>query len=177
MTNDAPESGLAEVYRQQRVKLLRFLVARTGDPLEAEDVVQELWIRISTSKSGPITNESAYLFRVAHNLVLDRVRERKRRATREKNWSTTQHGPLSVSGEIADDRESIAEEVEARDEAARLASAIATLPDGARRVLRLHKIEGLSHGEVAAALGISKSGVEKHMAVAMKYLRRAMAED
>lgn len=63
-----------------------------------------------------------------------------------------------------------------RDEAARLASAIAHLPDGARRVLRLHKIEGLSHGEVAARLGISKSGVEKHMAVAMKYLRRLLAD-
>nr|WP_299597989.1 sigma factor-like helix-turn-helix DNA-binding protein [Sphingomonas bacterium] len=48
------------------------------------------------------------------------------------------------------------------------------MPEGARRVFELHKIQGLSHSDVARQLGISKSGVEKHMAVAMKYLRRAM---
>jgi DNA-directed RNA polymerase specialized sigma24 family protein len=44
-------------------------------------------------------------------------------------------------------------------------------------VLRLHKFDGLSHGEVAARLGISKSAVEKHMAVAMAHLRRLLAAE
>ena len=55
-----------------------------------------------------------------------------------------------------------------------LTSAVANLPDGARRVFRLHKIDGMSHAEVAATLGISKSGVEKHIAVAMRHLRAAL---
>jgi RNA polymerase sigma-70 factor (ECF subfamily) len=76
-----------------------------------------------------------------------------------------------------DPRADALEQMAAREEAARLASAIANLPDGARRAFQLHKIDGLSQGEVAARLGISKSGVEKHMAVAMKYLRRALRED
>jgi RNA polymerase sigma-70 factor (ECF subfamily) len=63
-----------------------------------------------------------------------------------------------------------------REEAARLASAMTTLPEGARRAFELHKLEGLNHADVAVRLGISKSGVEKHMAVAMKYLRRAMRD-
>ncbi|MCH3756172.1 sigma-70 family RNA polymerase sigma factor, partial [Campylobacter coli] len=63
-----------------------------------------------------------------------------------------------------------------REELARLSQAIETVPDGARRVFDLHKLKGLSHAEVAAQLGISHSGVEKHMAVAMKYLRRALAD-
>jgi len=176
MADGISETGLAGLYRLHRSELLRFLVARTGDAAEAEDVVQEVWLKIAALQTGPIANGKSYLFRIAHNLVLDRVRERRRRAAREQSWSDTEHGPLPPSGEVADTREDAMQEMEAREETARLASAIANLPEGARNVLRLHKIDGLSHGEVAARLGISKSGVEKHMAVAMKHLRRLLED-
>lgn len=176
MADGSSETGLAGLYRAHRSELLRFLIARTGDAAEAEDVVQEVWLKIAALQTGPIANGKSYLFRIAHNLVLDRVRERKRRASREQSWSDTEHGPLPPSGEVADSREDAMQAMEAREEAVRLASAIANLPEGARNVLRLHKIDGLSHGEVAARLGISKSGVEKHMAVAMKHLRRLLED-
>lgn len=176
MADGTSDTGLAELYRLHRAELLRFLTARTGDLAEAEDVVQDVWLRIGTASPGPIGNGKSYLFRIAHNLVLDRVRQRKRRVAREQSWSDTEHGPLPPSGEVPDIREDAARTLEEREEAARLASAIANLPEGARNVLRLHKIDGLSHGEVAARLGISKSGVEKHMAVAMKHLRRLLED-
>jgi RNA polymerase sigma-70 factor (ECF subfamily) len=78
--------------------------------------------------------------------------------------------------EIVDPAEAPDHAIEADQEAQQLATAIAALPDGARRVFELHKIDGLSHVEVAERLGISRSGVEKHMAVAMKHLRRALAD-
>lgn len=168
------DTGLAGLYRLHRQELLRFLAARTGDAAEAEDVVQEVWIRIATAQAGPVANGRSYLFRIAHNLVLDRLRERRRRGAREQSWSETEHGPVPLSGEVADIRENAEREMETREEVARLTSAIANLPEGARKVVRLHKIDGLSHSEVAARLGISKSGVEKHMAVAMKHLRRLL---
>ena len=40
----------------------------------------------------------------------------------------------------------------------------------------MHKFDGLSHAEIAARLGISRSGVEKHIAVAMVHLRRALKD-
>ena len=54
--------------------------------------------------------------------------------------------------------------------------AIARLPPGAQRALRLHRIEGHPQGEVAAMMGISRSGVEKHLAVAMRHLRDALRD-
>lgn len=83
---------------------------------------------------------------------------------------------LSSGSDVIDASRNAEEAMLEREETRLLVTAMATLPEGARRAFELHKLEGLSHGEVAARLGISKSGVEKHMAVAMKYLRRAMRD-
>ena len=57
-----------------------------------------------------------------------------------------------------------------------LVRAIDELPPGAQRALRLHRIEGHSQGEVAEIMGISRSGVEKHLAVAMRRLKQSMLD-
>lgn len=171
------EGGLKTVYHASRAELFRFLAARTGSTAEAEDVLQDIWLRISEGNSGPVANGRAYLYRVAQNLVLDRLRETSRRAARDRAWMELATGADMRHEELADPRASPWEQMTAQEEVARLASAIGNLPEGARRAFQLHKIEGLSQGEVAVRLGISRSGVEKHMAVAMKYLRRALRED
>lgn len=167
-------SGLTQLFGELRGELLRFLAARIGDRSEAEDLVQELWLRVSTVDPGPIANGRAYLYRVAQNLVLDRVRERRRRERRDGEWADSQ--TIKVAGEAADARPNAADAIIEREDAAALAAAIAALPEGAGRAFRLHKLEGLPHAEVAARLGISRSGVEKHIAVAMTHLRRALKD-
>jgi RNA polymerase sigma factor (sigma-70 family) len=168
-------AGLVLLHERHRAELLRFLRARTGDAAEAEDVVQELWIRLQTSNVGPVANGRAYLFQMANNLVLDRVRERRRRALRDHEWTrVVQLGGGEVHAEAAAPDPGPADLLIEREELRQLESAVASLPEGARRAFCLHKVDGLSHAEVAAKLGISRSGVEKHIAVAMKHLRRAL---
>ena len=169
-----PSQGLLFELEKRRAELRRFLVARTGSEADADDLLSELWIKISASNTGPVSSARSYLFRTANNLVLDKVREARRRQRRESDWTAEQHGGDIPSAEIADtasDAESVLIE---QDEAARLAEAIGKLPAGAQRVLRMHKLDGLSHREVADRLGISKSAVEKHMVVAMTHLRRLL---
>jgi RNA polymerase sigma-70 factor (ECF subfamily) len=170
------ENDLQSAYGVHHTELLRFLIARAGDRAEAEDLLQELWVRAQTQPSGPVANGRAYLFRMAQNLIVDRLRERQRRMARERRWSDQETGFASVGIEPVDQRLTAEEAMLDREEIAALVSAVATLPEGARRAFELHKLQGLSHGEVAARLGISRSGVEKHMAVAMKYLRRALMD-
>lgn len=171
MTDD----GLRGLYVTHRAELQRFLAARTGDPAEAQDLVQEVWLRIERGGFGPIANGRAYLFRIAHHLVLDRVRERARRANRERDWADV---ALDQRAGEADPQQAPTDALLiATQDAARLAAAIAALPAGAGRAFRLHKIDGLSHAETAARLGISRKGVEKHMAVAMAHLRRNLVEE
>jgi len=169
------EDGLRGLYVAHRAELLRFLSARTGDAAEAQDLVQEVWLRIERGALGPIANGRAYLFRIAHHLVLDRVRERARRAARERDWADVALDQRE--GEADPQQASTEAMLIATQDSARLAAAIAALPEGAGRAFRLHKIDGLSHAETAARLGISRKGVEKHMAVAMTHLRRSLADE
>lgn len=173
MSADDPDA-LHTLYGVHRADLMRFLAARTGDPGEAEDLMQELWLRASQHRGGPIGNGRAYLFRMAQNLIVDRLRERQRRMTRERRWSDHATDFATTGVEPADQRVTAEEAMLAREEVATLVSAISNLPEGARRAFEMHKLQGFSHAQVAEELGISKSGVEKHMAVAMKYLRRAL---
>ena len=167
-------AGLLQCYEGQRTQLLRFLVARSGDAAEAEDLLQDLWLRLQSVKPGPVANPRAYLFQMANNLVLDRVRERRRRVLRDHSFAENTHG--AIAGEVASaDPEPVEALIEA-EELRELRQAVASLPEGARRAFCLHKLEGLSHGEVAARLNISRSGVEKHIAVAMKHLRRLLQD-
>ena len=170
------DNGLEMLYGVLRADLRRFLIARTGDATEADDVLQELWLKARSIQAGAIDNGRAYLYRMAQNLIVDRLREKQRRMERERRWND-QSTDFAATGIEPVDRSQTAEDaILAREEVATLVSAIANLPDGARKAFELHKLEGLSHAEVAERLGISKSGVEKHMAVAMKYLRRALQD-
>lgn len=168
-----PQGLLLELQRL-RPELRRFLFARTGSEAEADDLLSELWIRVAAGASGPISNPKAYLFRIANNLALDRVRETRRRERREHDWTAERFESDDLSSEATDPARTAEQALIEREEVLRLAEAIRRVPAGAQRVLRLHKLEGLSHAEVAERLGITKSAVEKHMAVAMTHLRRLL---
>lgn len=170
------DAGLAALVSEYRSDLRAFLTARCGDPAEAEDLLQELWFKVADVPSGPIANGRAYLFRVANNLVLDRVRARHRAMRRDRAW--LEDGASGAIGiEDRPDPAPRADEILMRDEEAALVrQAIAELPPGARRALELHRLEGRGQAEVAQIMGISRSGVEKNLATAMRHLRRTLAD-
>ncbi|WP_380783651.1 RNA polymerase sigma factor [Sphingomonas sp. R86520] len=167
-----PPAGLSAVLAANRSQLVRFFAGRTGSVAEAEDVVQEIWLHIADPVGAPIANPLAYLHRVGMNIVLDRVRASGRRVRRDAGYVDTM---ISVAGsEAIDDSPSAFDAVAGRERVAHLAAALAGPPEGAMRVFRRHKIDGRSHAEVAAEFGISRSAVEKHIAVALRHLRKAL---
>ena len=165
-------TGLAALLEGERRDLLRFLSARCGDPSEAEDLLQELWLKAATVPSGPIGNGRAYLFRMANNLVLDRARARRRTMQRDRAWLDRDQPAakeIALQADPARDAEAVLIEGEEADQVRR---AIEALPAGSRRALLLYRFEGLEQSEIARQLGITRSGVEKHLSLAMKHLRR-----
>ena len=167
-------TGLAALLEAQQADLLRFLAARCGDAAEAQDLLQELWLKAATVPSGPIAHGRAYLFRMANNLVLDRARMRRRAMKRERAW-LDRDGPSAGSSDQRPDPAPDAEsELIAAQDAELVRRAIEALPDGARRALLLYRFDGRGQSDIARIMGISRSGVEKHLALAMKHLRRTL---
>lgn len=167
-------AGLQALAAEMRPRLMRFLTARLGNANDAEDVMQEMWFRLERSESGPIANPEAYLHKIALNLANDLVRHRSRSSVRDASWYSTQSGD-DESGQ-ADPAPSPERVVAGRQQLAKVSAAIAALPERAGDVFKRHRLNGESHSEVAAALGISRSAVEKHMATAMRHLAETLNE-
>jgi len=163
---------LLEAYLSRRADLKRFLAIRLGSEEEAEDVVQELFLKIerSTGIDANVRSPAAYLFTMALNLSRSYRRERLRARRRDGQWVETNNvmaGPDAIA-----DAPSADSVYDAKQRIEQVAAALEKLSPQCRNVFRLHKFEGLSHAEVAARLGISRSTVEKHMTTALKALLR-----
>ena len=170
------QTGLVVLFEQHRGELARFLAVRCGDLHQAEDLMQELWIKLAGATPGPIANGRAYLFRMANNLMLDSLRARHRAMARDHSWLRDDSAGAMSPEVRPDPAPSAVDSIVAGQERAILHRAIADLPPGAARALRLHRFDGLGQGEVARAMGISRSGVEKHLATAMRHLRGALSD-
>jgi RNA polymerase sigma factor (sigma-70 family) len=163
-------AGLRAHFDAHRPSLRRMVAARLSNAEDAEDLMQDLWIRLGSAETGPIANPRAYLHRMALNLANDLVRQRVRRRRREEDWNGTM--VTETGGMALDPTPSPERQLSDRQDLDRLTNAVRAMPERAQRVFRLHRIDGLSHAKVAEELGISKSAVEKNMATAMKHLAR-----
>jgi RNA polymerase sigma-70 factor (ECF subfamily) len=161
--------SLIGLYLERRADLVRFFTMRLRSAAAAEDLVQDIYVRLSgRGEPADIQNPMAYLYRLGSNLMLDRLRGERRTANRDGAWldsQTTRIGAHEISAEPSAETT-----VAARQRLALIGEALKELGPQTQRVFRMHKFEGLSHPEVAAALGISRSAVEKHMMAALKHL-------
>ena len=81
--NMTANDGLEAVFMANRPALSRYIRARFRMDGEAEDILQDLWLKLSTLETGPVAEPLAYLYRMAENLTLDRRRSTIRRGIRE----------------------------------------------------------------------------------------------
>lgn len=166
MADSLPQSGLHAAFLQHRAQLLRFIVARGGGS-DAEDVLQEVWLRISNAQSGPVANPLSYLHRVANTVLIDRYRARRQASLRDRAWSEAQGGSdIAIS-----DAPSAERMVLARDLARAVEELLARLhPPRVAAIFRRHRIDGVAQRQIAAEFGISLSTVEADLRVAYRAL-------
>lgn len=164
------------VYLSRRDAIGRFLSARLGSRDEAEDVLQDLFLRLGrVEAAGDLRDPAAYIFRMALNLARDRRRERGRASARDAQWVNTNY--QMAGNEPVLDQPSAETAYNARQRIAAVQRALESLSPQCRRVFQLHKFEGLSHQEVAERTGITRSTVEKHMNTALKHLIQRVGSD
>ncbi|WEK45170.1 MAG: sigma-70 family RNA polymerase sigma factor [Candidatus Andeanibacterium colombiense] len=162
--------ALFAAYCEHRPELLGRLRRRLGSPSLAEDLAQELYLRLERLGAIPaIRNPRALLLQAADNLALDHLRVENRRAelrrqAHELLWED--------ADEVNPERQLVA-----LDEVRRTLAVIATLPDRCREIFILNRFEGVTQREIAERFGISTVAVEKHMRKAMARLAAAMSDD
>jgi RNA polymerase sigma factor (sigma-70 family) len=164
------ESGLKAYFLKERRMLLRLLVARLGSAEEAEDVLQDVWLRLETMTSPPIAQPGAYLFRIANNIAIDRRRASAFRSQRETRWAESYgHGDgFAPSGEAA---------MIATERLREIDATVAALPERTAQIFRLCRYEHAPRRTVAERLGISVSAVEKHLQTAYRAIHRLISQD
>jgi RNA polymerase sigma factor (sigma-70 family) len=160
-------AGLELLYRTQSPHLLRVFRRRTSSPEDAQDLVQEVFVRLAGIGAGRLKalgHPEAYVARIARNLL---VNQGEAAAVRSRHLQVVaQEGNIAVL-----DQQS---RLEARDTLRRLEAAVLRLKPKTRDIFLAHRVEGLSYAEIAERTGLKVKRVEKHMSKAISAIDRHM---
>jgi RNA polymerase sigma-70 factor (TIGR02957 family) len=152
-----------EAFDRHRRLLFSVAYQMLGSVADAEDVVQDAWLRWSAADRGDVVDERAYLVRIVSRLALDRLDSaRVRRESYVGPWLPepllTGRAPVASAPQAADpeDAAELGEQVSLA-----LLVVLETLSPAERAVFVLREAFGMSTAEVAAALGRSEAAVRQ----------------
>jgi len=152
-------AGLIGAFLETKPALLRFILLRGANTALAEDVLQEIFLKLSEGGIGPVSEPRAYLYRMATNLLLLHRRGERRRMQRESDWSSMNLADCDG----ADRRPSAELSFIHKEQIAILSSVLDRLPDRTRDIFLRFRVSKESQKAIAGSLGISLSAVEKHL--------------
>ena len=166
------EHKLLEVFVALRRKLARAVSQIVPSP-EIEDIVQETYVRVSQfERVGSIRHPRSFLYRTARNLALDHIKRHESRTSVSLSDMEEEHG----DGDVLQAGPDVHEQLAAKQEFEIFCAAVQELPLQCRRVFVLRKVYGYSQKEIARALDIGESTVEKHIAYGIKRCSSFIAE-
>ncbi len=162
------ERALSELYTLYFPRVYRYILARTGNTYDAEDLAEEVFIRVLEAierfewREAPF---SAWLFRIAHNAVISQRRKegaRGRSAQLAEGLATQSAGPDEL--------------VESRLALNAIMRAAEKLPEAQRQVIAFRFAAGLSVAETARAMGKGEGNVKVIQHKAIVKLREMMGQ-
>ncbi|MCI0815210.1 MAG: sigma-70 family RNA polymerase sigma factor, partial [Chloroflexi bacterium] len=145
------QAALSELYQTYFPRLYRYILARTGNTYDAEDLTEEVFMRVLEAikrfehRKAPF---SAWLFRIAHNAVIS---QRRKETARGRSSQLNDGMPVDSAGpeELVEKRVALSEVMQAAK----------SLPDAQRQVISLRFAAGLTVAETARAMGKGEGNV------------------
>jgi RNA polymerase sigma factor (sigma-70 family) len=128
-----------------------------NDPGDIAECIQESYVRIlvlSDEELASVRCPRAFILTIARNIALDWLRK-------QKTLAPSANPELDLAA-VIDGGPGADEQINTGQELALLASAVASLPERCREVLRMRKLDGVSQKDIAQRLHISENTVEKH---------------
>ena len=154
MPDDGSEAGFW-------ARALKQVLRRTHGNPDSEDLLHSAYLRLEAYRSREtVDNPVGFLVRTAVNLSVDE----HRRARRNSEDGDAKILTLVDNGPLAD------EVIAARERLGRAKAGLAAMPVRRREIFLMNRIEGLTYRQIAAAVGLSQSMIEKEMAKAILFL-------
>ena len=155
---------LTNYYITHRDELLAYVSSRLGNSVEAEDLVQNVFLRLLTS-DRMITEVTlpALVYTIARNLITDFYRRRN-------HFDDYEHY-LKNTDSIEESAESV---LSIRDITEQLERGLARVPENCREIYRLHIYGGMKVAEISQCLGEGYKSVEHRLGAARKAVRQQL---
>ena len=173
------ERAFGELVERYQEEMLNYFFRLSGDRYSAEDMTQELFLRVFRFRDRyePRASFRSFMYSLARNLWIDRYRKariRPRTASLDTGWGRRGEGRM----EFSDTRTPTPPEAAVRKERVRrLAAALERLPERQREVLVLCLEGRLRYAEIAEIVGIPLGTVKSRVHAAVVRLRELMGEE
>jgi RNA polymerase sigma-70 factor (ECF subfamily) len=162
------QAALSELYQTYFPRLYRYILARTGNSYDAEDLTEEVFMRVLEAikrfehRKAPF---SAWLFRIAHNAVIS---QRRKETSRGRSSQLNDSMPVDSAGpeELVEKHLALSEVMQAAK----------SLPEAQRQVISLRFAAGLTVAETARAMGKGEGNVKVIQHKAIAKLREMMGQ-
>jgi RNA polymerase sigma-70 factor, ECF subfamily len=172
---EGDEAAFAEIVDRYQHRLIAIFVHLVGDRSTAEDLAQEVFLRIYRARHGyePTARFSTYVFRIAHNLASNSRRSKGRR--KEVQMAGGESGPLAGAPSEQQLKEKSAlmptRQVDRAELQQLVHQAMDELNERQRMALLLHKFENLSYSDIGESMELSPAAVKSLLSRARETLR------
>jgi len=167
---------ISEIVAEQRARLRNFIRRRVPDPLDAEDILQDVFYRLVEANRllMPIEHVTGWLFRVARNRITDLFRKKKPQSFEDARVEE-ESGELLQIEDLLPSREAGPEAVYVQNLLLEeLELALEELPDEQREAFVGHELEGRSFKEMARETGVSVNTLLSRKRYAVLHLRERL---
>jgi RNA polymerase sigma factor (sigma-70 family) len=172
------DQRISDIVEREQSRLRNFIRRRVPDPLDAEDILQDVFSTLVEANRllMPIEHVTGWLFRVARNRIIDSFRRKKPERFHGATAASEEDGslrledllPSSDAGpEAVYERTALLDEIEA---------ALGELPAAQRDVFVAHELEGRSFKEMAAETGVSVNTLLSRKRYAVLHLRARLQD-
>jgi RNA polymerase sigma-70 factor (ECF subfamily) len=170
---DGDASAFDALYNRHRAGLFRFILRQCPSRGEAEEIYQEVWMKLIEARSRYRVEArfSTYLYHIAVNRLIDRSRRKSNSPQPSLDDPACPEG-LAVASFAHDPIRQVA----ARQDAARVLTALGELPPEQREAFLLHEEGGLSVGEIAEVTKVGAETAKSRLRYALAKLRQALGD-
>jgi RNA polymerase sigma-70 factor (ECF subfamily) len=161
------------LYARHKGPLFRYVLRSVKGRGEAEELFQDVWMRAIEARARytPQAKFTTWLYTIAHNRIVDHWRSRGLAVVSLDDEESPVAEPAAAPS--AEPHRT----VEARQDLARFAAALAALPISQREAFLLHHESGMTAAEIARATGCGEEAAKSRLRYAMQKLREALGDD